>query len=195
MMVRSLLLLLTLATLQAHQVTRLGASLRPGMELTYESNGTRSIWTIDSVDTEVRINAAVPCVKIVLRIGADARPQPRSHCVSGDTMMNWNRELDRLLPSRLLGPGTLTLPSTSGGSVRFDVEPGRTVDVGTRRVVVLPTVVTTTDSSGKVIRRLTETFAPELATAVGGVFEVPDPSLPGQWRTVQRFTLVSIKDP
>ena len=60
---------------------------------------------------------------------------------------------------------------------------------------VVPTTVTTRDTTGRVLRRLRERFAVSLGTAVGGVFEVPDSSQAGGWRVEREFELVRIVRP
>jgi hypothetical protein len=60
---------------------------------------------------------------------------------------------------------------------------------------VIPTTVTTFDSTGQIVRRLRERFSVALATATGGVFEVPDTTQSSGWRTIQRFELVAIRVP
>ena len=43
------------------------------------------------------------------------------------------------------------------------------------------------------MRRLRERYVLGLATALGGIFEVPDPARPGQWTVQQEFVLARIE--
>jgi hypothetical protein len=172
----------------------LGSSLTPGTQLLYESNGVTTPWYIDSVNTSFAAGSESNCLRLVLRIGTGAA-QTRTHCVVGETMMNWSQNAGRLVAARPLSITTMGISAANGGSVRFEVSPPAVDTIGTERFVVLPTVVTTLDSSGKAIRRLTERFAQALATATEGVFEVPDTARAGQWRISQRFRLTGIRRP
>jgi len=67
--------------------------------------------------------------------------------------------------------------------------------VSDRRLAVVHTTVTTVDSVGRPRRRLRERYAPSLATATGGRFEVPDAAAPGGWRVEQEFELRAIRGP
>ena len=107
-------------------------------------------------------------------------------------------------PARPLGArASLEVAQPNGGRVRYE-----TGDVAEERInvevsgtvmpndiPVLPTTVTTFDSTGKVVRRLRERFSIGLATATGGAFEVPDSTQTGGWRVVRRFELVAIRLP
>jgi hypothetical protein len=86
----------------------------------------------------------------------------------------------------------------NGSKVRYEVGgtgqervPGLNVD----RVPVVFTMVTTTDSLGRPVRRLRERYAIGLATATGGEFEVLDSTAPEGWRVEQRFKLREIRLP
>ena len=65
--------------------------------------------------------------------------------------------------------------------------------IGGLRIAVVATTVTTIDSSGRPKRRLRERYAIGLATATGGVFEVPDATAPDGWRAEQAFELRAIR--
>jgi hypothetical protein len=134
------------------------------------------------------------CSRIVLRIG-DGQPQTRTHCVSADTMWNWDERTQRLVLARRLSPGLLEISANNGGLVRFLVMPMDSANIGGRQFMVLPTMVTTYDSTGAPVRRLIERFAPSLATATEGVFEVPDTANAADWRVVQQFQLTAVKPP
>lgn len=181
--------------------------LQPGMQLVYASEGVESPpWTIDSVTRELTFGARTGCVRIRLRTSpTQATPETRSHCVDSSTMYNWDDRSSTLRPARPVRPGaSLDIQQASGGRNRFEtgatsVERIRLEQLSTRETVapiaveVIATSVTTTDSSGKVVRRLRERFSIALATATGGVFEVPDSTQAGGWRTVRAFDLVAIR--
>jgi hypothetical protein len=192
---RTMIPIVLLATLsQSPSSSRVGTSLARGMELHYESNGVTTPWTIDSVDLTVAVAGQSQCSRIVLRIG-DGQPQSRTHCVAADTMWNWDERTQRLVLARRLSPGLLEITANNGGLVRFLVMPVDSSSIGGRQFMVLPTMVTTYDSTGAPLRRLIERFAPALATATEGVFEVPDTANAADWRVVQQFQLTAVKPP
>ncbi len=78
---------------------------------------------------------------------------------------------------------------------RVSVESIATGQIVLTDIEVIPTTVTTGDSTGKVVRRLRERFSVALATATGGVFEVPDSTQATGWHTVRSFALVRIRKP
>jgi hypothetical protein len=187
-----------LGALLAAQSAAIGGLLRPGMQLVYESGGVESPWTIDSVTRDTSLGGRTGCVRLRLRTSAgQATSDTRAHCADSATMFTWDERRGELRPARPLRPGaTLELPQRDGGSVRFETGPGTTVEqIGALAVEVLPTTVTTRDSAGHVLRRLRERFALGLATATGGVFELPDAAGPNGWRTVRQFALVAIRSP
>ena len=110
-------------------------------------------------------------------------------------MQSWIASEGRLRAARPVAAGELAIPRAAGGAVRFVASAPERDTVSGIALVVVPTVVTTTDSSGRTIRRLTERFAIELATATRGVFEVPDSTAPGGWRTERAFELTAIEPP
>ena len=205
----ALLLLLGAASTARSQATQLGGRLVPAMELVYASDGATSPpWTIDSIARELRLGSSEHCVRIRLRTSpTQATPETRTHCVQSMSMFNWDERTGQLRPARPLEPGvSLETQQPNGGRIRFEtaameveripVESRSTREpVAPAALEVLPTIVTTMDSTGKVVRRLRERFSIELATATGGVFEVPDSASTGGWRTVRRFELVAIRLP
>ena len=185
----------------------LAVFLRPGMALVYSSDGVESPpWAIDSVQRLVSVGPHEGCVRIRLRTSpAQAVPDTRQHCVDGATMMNWDERAGTLRPARPLGArAVLEIPQANGGRVRYETgdlsveqiphQRGPTTTLPTA-VGVLPTTVTTFDSAGRIVRRLRERFSITLATATGGVFEIPDSTQAGGWRVQRRFELVAIRQP
>jgi hypothetical protein len=87
----------------------------------------------------------------------------------------------------------LSLPRPNGDTVRYVTGAVSEEAIGSRRLRVLTTTVTTIDSAGRPKRRLTERYAVTLTTATGGRFEVPDASSPTGWRTERAFELREIR--
>jgi hypothetical protein len=183
----------------------LGSLLQPGTQLLYGSDDARpSPWTIDSVVRDVSIGGKTGCVRLRLRLPPQFAPQMRLHCVDRAMMFNWDSIAQILRAGRPLGAGgTLDIPQANGGRVQFAaaqpvlewVRVERTTSPDSVAVRVIPTTVTTFDSTGKAIRRLRERFSVALATATGGVFEVADSSIAGGWRSSRKFDLVAIRYP
>lgn len=169
--------------------------LQPGTRLQYEGNGQpQPPWVIDSVQRAVRHAGRQGCVRVVLRTRGDtATAEVRLHCVAGDTLLAWNASSGQFRPQRPLSPSRqLAIGGANGtwqevttGAVEVD-----TIDA--HRVLVVPTVLITRGADRQPIRRLTERYAPSLATATAGVFEMADSLAAGGWRVVQRFALVGI---
>jgi hypothetical protein len=113
--------------------------------------------------------------------------------VSGSTKANRIAERNELRPARPLAAGELRVPNPQGGFSRFSAVAPVLERLGPLHLTVIPTTVETIDSTGAVIRRLRESFALELATAVRGIFEVPDIGSPSGWRTTLEFRLVEIR--
>jgi hypothetical protein len=193
----------TQATAQSRSV---GFMLRPGMQLSYASDGVESPpWIIDSIGT-FSTSISPTCVRIHLRTNpSQTVPETRAHCSDSATMYQWDERTGTPRPARPLRSGmTLEVRQANGLLARFetgtmDVErvPVRlgTTATSMTPLEVLPTIVTTIDSAGRAVRRLRERFATGLATATGGVFEVPDSTQPGGWRVARRFELVAIRLP
>ena len=193
--------LLTLAAslfLVVQGVERPGSALVAGMQLVYASGGTsQPPWTIDSVLFDSQYEGRSGCTYMKLRTtGNIGEPELRVFCSSGDTLYGWDQRSKRYRPARPLGARmSIEMPRFPNGSARFETEAPTRETVAGRELVVLPTIVTTRDAAGQTVRRLRERYAPALATAVGGVFEIPDPTQPSGWRTQQEFSLVEIRTP
>jgi hypothetical protein len=180
--------------------------LQSGTQLVYSSDGAESPpWMIDSVVRDVSTGDRSGCVRIRLRLNpAQPTADTRVHCVDSLTMLNWDARAGVARPARPLGANAqLDLPQANGVRNRFEtakpaVERLQVVRGSSRDSVtidVIPTTMTTYDSTGKAIRRLRERFSIALATATGGVFEVPDSTQPGGWRVNRTFDLVLIRQP
>jgi hypothetical protein len=170
-----------------------GAALRRGMRLIYSSDGTEQpAWVVDSVDLAASWQASHrPCSYI--RFGAT---DVRRVCQTRDTLFSWNETEARLVPARPVGAHmSLRLPARSGGHVLFETAKPHSDTISGIMLKVLPTTVTTFAANGRALRRLRERYAPALATALGGVFEVPDSASPGGWLVQREFTLLRIEVP
>jgi hypothetical protein len=195
----------TALTLQGQRPV-LASMLEQGMQLVYSSDGQSSPpWTIDSIVRDVSIGDHAGCIRIRLRLNpAQPTADTRIHCVDSLTMLNWDTRAGAIRPARPLGANAqLDIRQANGGRNQFAttqptverirVERGPAID--TVSLDVIPTTVTTFDSTGKAVRRLRERFSVALATATGGVFEVADSTVPGGWRTTQVFNLALIRLP
>jgi hypothetical protein len=169
----------------------LGRLLAPGMQLVYRSGGVDTPWQIDSVEHNTAVAGRTGCVRLSLRMSPTQRvSERRVHCTDGITMTTWDSASRQHRPARPLGGRRLDVPRAARGVVRFDAEAVQSDTVSGIPLRVVPTTVTTIDASGRVIRRLRERFAIELATATYGVFEVPDSS---GWRIEREFRLVAVR--
>ena len=176
-----------------------GRLLGTGTRLWYTSGGREGDpWTVERIVHDTTLGDVEGCAVIHLRTSpTQASPEIRNWCVRGDSLFAWDatEQIHRLL--RPVGANmSVRVQSARGGSVTYSTGPAtewRYVDdaisIGT---VVVPTVVVTRDSTGRVIRRLRERYALSLATAVSGIFEVPDSTRADGWREERVFTLTRI---
>jgi hypothetical protein len=176
-------------------VASFATELHPGRRLRYEGNGQpQPPWVIDSVQREVAHAGRQGCVRVVLRTRGDsAAAEARLHCVAGDTLLVWSAQGGQFRAQRPLTPGRqLTVGGASGTSQEITTGAVEVDTIDAHRVVVVPTVLVTRGADGQPLRRLTERYAPSLATATAGVFETADSTAASGWRVVQRFALVGI---
>jgi hypothetical protein len=168
-----------------------GSLLTPGMQLVYEEDGEENRpWTVLHARDTV-LGGMTQCRVIALQMDGRATA-PRLWCARGDTLWAWNGDTKTHAARRPLGEGQrVTLSGPRGTQFRYA---NRAVQEQTISGVQLKVVqvVMVTDSAGKEIRRLREFYAPALATATSGVFEVPDSTVPGGWRMTTSFKLVRI---
>ncbi len=189
--------LIILAVIQS-VTPRVASDMQPGLRLTYASNGAeQSPWTIDSVEAGVALMPAADCARVLLRRSADQpRPNESRYCVRRDTLHAWDPRRSAWAPQRPVGPGmTFVQPRAGGDTVRYTTDVLTVETISGVRLPVLATTVMTVDSLGRPKRRLRERYALTLATATGGVFEVPDSTAPGGWRHEQTFELRAITAP
>jgi hypothetical protein len=190
-------------------VEGMASLLRPGMQLVYASGGVESPpWTVDSITRSLMLEGHTGCVRIFLRTTpTQPTAEARTYCTRETTLLSWDVRAAALRPARPLGLGTMMENrQANGGLVRFEtleptvenipLESGSSgASAVPTPIDVIPTTVTTFDSTGQIVRRLRERFSVALATATGGVFEVPDTTQSSGWRTIQRFELVAIRVP
>jgi hypothetical protein len=90
---------------------------------------------------------------------------------------------------------TLRVPQQSGASLDYATAQFGDTTISGHRVGFVQTTIITNDAQGRPVRRLRERYAIALATALGGLFEVPDSAHAGAWRESQRFELVRLSIP
>ena len=175
-----------------------GSLLKPGAMLTYGSGDREQPpWTIDSVHRDISLGGRSGCTRIYLRMRPDqAVPTARLACRGGDTLFAWNATTNAWRAERPLGAGmTLRVPQQSGATLDYTTAQLGDTTIAGHRVGFVHTTIITNDAQGRPIRRLRERYALALATALGGVFEVPDSAQAGAWRHSQRFDLVRLAIP
>ena len=174
----------------------LASGLRPGLRLVYASGATEQpAWTVDSVTHGVAVAQRQGCARIVLRTRPEQpAPEVRLVCRGGDTLFAWNAASRELRVQRPVGARmSIALPQANGGTVRYETGDAGESVVSGRPFRFVHTTVTTHDASGRVVRRLRERYAIALATALDGVFEVPDSAAASGWREAQRFVLARVE--
>jgi hypothetical protein len=186
----------TTSPAQSGSADALAAGLTSGLRLVYASGGSEQpAWTVDSVTHGVVVGARQGCARIVLRTRPNQpTPELRLLCRGGDTLFAWNAAAAELRVQRPIGAGmSVAIPQANGGSVRYVTGDAGRAEVSGRGIGFVHTTVTTHDASGRLVRRLRERYAVSLATALDGVFEVPDSAAVGGWRETQRFTLARVE--
>ncbi len=191
---KTLVILAGLLVLVTQQPPRPGAALVPGLQLVYVAGAdTQPVWTIDSVEWDRTHDGRSGCSPIVLRTGAPAA-DVRWLCRSGDTLFSWSASRsNHWAPQRPVGGGvTLVLPRPNGGHATYAVAAVECDVVGDVRIATVVTTIVQSDSTGRALRRLRERYAPGLATATGGTFEIAE----GQgWKVDRDFKLVALRYP
>ena len=176
----------------------LATLLRPGMELVYTSNGQdQPPWRIDSVRHDPTLRTGSVCAVIHQRRGPEQTPAEETRlCIAHDTLYGWNADRSEWRAQRPVGPRMVfEFNRPNGDKVRYETIDTREEQISGLTIPVVLTTVTTTDSLGRPKRRLRERYSIGLATATGGVFEIPDSSQAGSWRTQQTFELREIRTP
>ena len=174
----------------------LASGLRAGLRLVYASGATEQpAWTVDSVTHGVAVAQRQGCARIVLRTRPEQPvPEVRLVCRGGDTLFAWNAAAGELRVQRPVGAAmSIALPQANGGTVRYETGDVGEATVSGRQFRFVHTTVTTHDATGRAVRRLRERYAIALATALDGVFEVPDSATAAGWRETQRFALARVE--
>lgn len=171
-----------------------GSRLVPGMELVYASDGTEiPAWIVEARrDTAI---SGARCSIVSMRTNPAQPTERRFTCLTNDSLMVFDPGSANL---RLLRPVGDSMKAEVRGRVTiatYETTASHADTISGVVLEVIPTVVTTRDTTGRVLRRLRERFAVGLGTAVGGVFEVPDQSTAGGWRIERQFELVRIVPP
>lgn len=174
---------------------RPGSMLRPGTQFIYVVGNTETVWTIDSIAHDAAFGGRRDCVRMRLRLSPEQpEGEVRAFCADSAMMYAWNDSAQKLTAIRPLSAGgVLELPGRGGNTVRFEAGAPVVERISGFEVTVIPTVVTTRDATGRVTHRLRERFSLGLATATGGVFEVPDPEKPGDWKRQTRFEIAYVR--
>lgn len=175
----------------------LGTGLEPGMQLIYESMGERQPpWHVDSVRVGAGLRPGFDCAVLHIRRRPDAPAEETRLCLGTDTLHRWDARRASWTVARPVGPrmtwSTLGPDSTT---VRYETDIASEDTIAGRRIPVILTAVTTTDSAGRPLRRLRERYALSLATATRGAFETPDSARPGTWLVQREFVLREILTP
>ncbi len=174
----------------------LAGLLRGVTSLTYASDGTlQPPWRVrhDGV-LRREISGTLYCVRVVMQRSAKASPADSSRlCVAGDTIFTAEPS-GAVRASRPIGPGmTLIIPTPSKGTAHYQTLGVAADTISGVAIPIVLTTVTTRDSLGRMVQKLTERYSPGLATATRGEFSVPDSTVPGGWRQRQVFELKSIE--
>ena len=171
----------------------LGGRLITGMQLVYSSNGIEAPWLVVSANADSVVAEGRRCLSVRLRLNpADSSITWRIQCADGKQMLALNAAEGRLSPARPLDAGELVMRRADGSMTRYVARAIEADTIGGVAYVVVPTVVEYTDPAGKVVRRLRERFAIELATATCGVFEAADGA---GFRTERQFVLAAVVNP
>lgn len=174
----------------------LAGLLRDVLSLTYASDGTLQLpWRVRH-DGRLRreIGGTSYCVRFVMQRAAAPSPADSSRlCVAGDTIFTVE-PTGAVRATRPIGPGmTLIVPTRTKGTAHYQTLSAAADTISGIPIPIILTTVTTRDSVGRMVQRLTERFSPGLATATRGEFSVPDSTVPGGWRLRQVFELKSIQ--
>jgi hypothetical protein len=187
-----LILLSALALVFAFDVPP-GSLLTPGMQLVYEADGKENPpWTVVSA-RDTALGGMTACRAMSIRTDAARPADQRLWCARGDTLFTWDAATKTHRQLRPLAEGQrLWAQGARGSRMRYANRAAQEQTISGFNLNVVQVVMVTDDSTGKEIRRLREFYAPALATATSGVFEVPDSTVPGGWRMTTSFKLVRI---
>ena len=169
---------------------------RDGMELIYAANGKEGRPNIVDSVRQVGLRDGATCAT-VFRDGqtSPASGPPEQYCARGDTLFTRDAASAMLLAQRPIGARmTMDFHRANGNRVHYSTDSTSRWTLGGRSYSVVHTTVLTADSTGRLVRRLTERYALALVTAVGGRFEAADSAATGGWRETQVFELRAIRE-
>lgn len=181
-------LLLGIGLLAAGAVEQPGRALEAGMVLTYQASGEQSTWRVDSV----RLDSVPHCG--VVWLTRVTTPERRHHCSDGVVLSELQRDGSWTSVRPVAAPLERSVRRANGNVVTYRSTATAIDTISGVAYPVVLTEVTTADSVGHLLQRLSERYSVGLTTATYGVFERPDPSGTG-WKTVSEFRLVSVGRP
>jgi hypothetical protein len=173
---------------------RLGALLRPGTQMLYMLDASETFWTVDSIARDTVLGGRPHCVRFRLRLDIrQTEPDTRAYCADSLMMYGWDDRTRTHTALRPLSAGGVL--DVKAGDMTIHYESGAmTMDrISGTPVEVIPTTITIRDATGTVVRRVRERFSLGLATATGGVFEMPDSSAASGWRQEQRYEIINLR--
>ena len=168
-----------------------GAALRDGLTFVVGTGENETPWVVDSLTRGIAIGDHKTCVRFRLRIGTTP-PVTRIFCHRGNELHTLRLD-GELVSTRPIVPGTYTSRPSDGSVVTFEVAAPSVDTISGIAIPVLPTVITTRDSTGRLIRRRTERFSVSHLTALSSTSSVPDSTKPGGSRQTQRFAISRIR--
>lgn len=190
---------LLVSTHLAADSAKLAADLRTGMSLVYSSDqgGAQPPWSVEFVEAGAPLKDNADCARVrIRRQPSQTTVEENRLCIENGMLHGWDAPRNAWVAQRPVGPGMeLTINRPNGDVIRYVTGSEAEEVIGTFRLRVLETTVTTTDSTGRPLRRLRERYAATLTTATGGRFEVPDAETPSGWKTQQAFELREIRPP
>lgn len=169
--------------------------LVPGMELVYESNGVQGRpWRVQAVERDITLGGRTGCQRVTFEAGGPrAGIDVRVTCEADGFLFAWDSTAKLWRQSRPLAPGrTMESRSAAGTVSRYTTGAESSVTIDGHHLKVIETEVVTSDSTGKILRRLRERYAPAIGSAVWGAFEVPEGS---GWKTQNEFRLSGLRAP
>lgn len=172
-------------------------SLTTGTVLVYTTpDGGSREWRVEEASHGVAHDGRSGCTRLRYAAGGpSAGPEERITCIEGNRLWRWLASSGGWQLARPLGPTDSLDVALRSGLARYLTGVTGIDTVGGVPVAVVATVVLTMDSTGTVIRRLHERFAPGLGTATWGRFEVPEATSASGWRTAQEFRMTAIRRP
>jgi len=167
------------------------------MELQYEANGVAGApWRVELVERGLSLGGRTGCLRVRFAAGGPRLvADERVTCEAGGVLYSWDTAGRTWRASRPVAPARTLNQPTRTGAVQYSTAGASDEAISGLAVRVVETTVLTTDSAGRVVRRLRERFAPVLGTATWGEFEVPDSAAASGWRVTQEFRLVAIRRP